>query len=102
MQQLTDEVRLLQAQVTAAQAQVQAQIQAQQPEVSRPAEPALPVVLVLKNGKRLESRGYVRAGETLWIITPSGSQRMSLSNLNLVATQRENRKRGIEFPNLGG
>ena len=59
VQQLTDEVRLLQAQVTAAQAQVQAQIQAQQAEVSRPAQPALPVVLVLKNGKRLESRGYV-------------------------------------------
>ncbi len=99
--QLTEEVRSLQAQLTVAQAQVQAQIQTQRREVSRPAEPALPVVLVLNNGKRLESRGYVIAGQTLWIMTPSGSERMSLSNLNVVATQRENLKRGIEFPNLG-
>src|SRR5262245_45337711 len=98
--QLTEEVRLLQAQLTAAQAQVQAQIQTQRRE-SRPAEPALPVVLVLNNGKRLESRGYVIAGQTLWIMTPTGSERMSLSNLNVLATQRENLKRGIEFPNLG-
>ena len=102
VRQLTEEVRLLQAQLTATQAQVQAQIQTQHPAVSRPAEPALPVVLVLTNGKRIESRGYVIAGETLWIMTPSGSGRMSLSDLNVEATQRENLKRGIEFPNLGG
>src|SRR5262249_16441221 len=99
--QLTEEVRLLQAQLTAAQAQVQAQIQTQGREVSRPAEPALPVVLVLNNGKRLESRGYIIACQTLWIMTQPGSKRMSLSNLNFLATKRENLKRGIEFPNLG-
>jgi hypothetical protein len=102
VQQLTDEVKLLQAEVTASEAQVQTPIQMQRPEASRPAEPAPPVILVLKNGKRLESQGYVIAGGTLWIITRSGSERMSLSNLNSAATQRENLKRGIEFPNLGG
>ncbi len=102
VQQLRDEVRLLQDQVTATEAQIQMQVQRQQFPVSRPSEPAPPVVLILKDGKRLESQGYVSANETLWIITAYGTERMSLSNLNVAATQRENLKRGIEFPKLGG
>ena len=102
VQQLTDEVALLQDQVAATDAQLQAQAQAQQTKVSHPAEPAPAVVFVLKNGQRLESRGYAIAGDTLWIITSSGTERMSLSNLNLAATHSENLKRGIEFPNVGG
>ena len=102
VQQLTNEVRSLQDQVTATEAQIQAQAQRQQSQVApRPSEAAPPVVLVLKNGKRLESQGYVIAGETLWIITEHGTERIPLSNLNIAATQRENLKRGIEFPNLG-
>jgi len=102
VRQLTGEVRSLQNQVIANEAQLQTQVQRQQSEVSPPSEPAQPVVLILKNGKRLESRGYVIAHETLWVITPSGTERISLSNLNVAATQRENLKRGIEFPNVGG
>lgn len=104
VQQLSEDLRLLQDQVTAseAQAQMQMQIQAQRSEVSRPAQPAVPVVLVLKNGERLECQGYVIAGDTLWIVTPGSTERMSLSNINVAATQRENLKRGIEFPNVGG
>src|SRR5262249_46826463 len=97
VQQLTDKVRLLQDRVTATEAQIQTQVQSQQSHVLRPSEPAAPVVLILKNGKRLESQGYVVANETLWIITASGTERISLSNLNVAATQRENLKRGIEF-----
>jgi hypothetical protein len=106
VQQLSDDVRLLQDQVTATEAQVQTQVQTQvqrqQSQVSPPSKPAPPVVLILKNGKRLESQGYVSSGETLWIITAYGTERISLANLNVAATQRENLKRGIEFPNLGG
>ena len=102
VQQLSDEVRLLQDQVTVTEAQIQTQVQRQQSQVSPPSKPAPPVVLILKNGKRLESQGYVSSGETLWIITAYGTERISLANLNVAATQRENLKRGIEFPNLGG
>jgi hypothetical protein len=102
VQQLTEEVRLLQDRVTATDAQLDAQVQAQQSKASPPAVLAPPVVLVLKNGQRIESRGYAIAGDTLWIITPSGTERILLSNLNVEATQSENWKRGIEFPNVGG
>ena len=105
VQQLSGELRLLQDQVMTAnetQVQMQMQTQAQRSEATRPAEPATPVVLVLKNGERLESQGYVIAGDKLWIVTPCGTERMSLSNINVAATQRENLKRGIEFPNVGG
>jgi hypothetical protein len=102
VRQLTDEVRLLQDQVTATEAQLQTEVQRQQSQVSLPSEPAQPVIFILKNGKRLESQGYIIAHETLWVVTPSGTERISLSNLNVAATQRENLKRGIEFPNLRG
>jgi len=105
VQQLSGELRLLQDQVmtaTEAQVQMQMQTQAQRSEVSRPGKPAVPVVLVLKNGERLECQGYVIVGDTLWIVTPGSTERMSLSNINVAATQRENLKRGIEFPNVGG
>ena len=101
VRQLTDEVRLLQDQVTATEAQIQTQAQRRHSPVSLPSEPAQPVILILKNGKRLESQGYVIARGTLWVITPSGTERISLSNLNVAATRRENLKRGIEFPKLG-
>jgi hypothetical protein len=102
VRQLTGEVRSLQNQVIATEAQVQTQVQRQQSEVSPPSEPAQPVVLILKDGKRLESQGYAIARDTLWVVTPCGTERISLSNLNVAATQRENLKRGIEFPKLGG
>jgi hypothetical protein len=102
VRQLTGEVRSLQNQVIATEAQVQTQVQRQQSEVPPPSQPAQPVALILKNGDRLVSQGYVVARNTLWVITPCGTERISLSNLDVAATQRENLKRGIEFPKLGG
>ena len=102
VQQLSDEVSLLQNQVvTATNAQLQMQMQTQRSQASRPPEPATPVVLVLKNGDRLESQGYVITRDSLWIVTRCGTEKMPISQLNVAATQRENLKRGIEFPNVG-
>jgi hypothetical protein len=63
-------------------------------------KPAAPVVLVLKNGRVLETRGYVFARDRLWIVTPSGSEQIALSQLDVPATQVRNLTRGIQFPNL--
>jgi hypothetical protein len=99
VQRLTDQVRQLQAELSA-QAQ---QFEAQTPPVSlqKPEIPATPVILVLKDGTRIESQGYAIANHMIWIVTPDGSQRIPLSRLDVAATQKENLKRGIQFPNPG-
>ena len=105
VQQLNDEIRMLESELTSAQA-VQAQ-QAQQAEVQAravdepPPSPGPPVILVLKNGQHIESQGYAAMGDTLWILTPSGSRRISRSSVDVAATKRENLKRGLDFPDLG-
>jgi hypothetical protein len=98
VQQLTDEVRMLQSQLSDALAQQQNQTRvSENPTVK---EPSQPVVLILKDGKRYEALGYAVAGDMLWILTPFGSSRIAISSLNIRATQRENLKRGIQFPDL--
>jgi hypothetical protein len=98
VQQLTEQVRSLQAEIAATDEEL-AQLRAfETPSAST--KPATPVVLVLKNGRVLETRGYAVVGDTLWILTPSGQEQIAVSNLNVTATQKENLKRGIKFPNL--
>lgn len=98
VQELTEQVRSLQAEIATTDEQL-AQLRAfETPSAST--EPARPVVLVLKNGKVLETKGYAVVGDTLWILTRSGQEQIALSNLNVPATQKENLKRGIRFPNL--
>jgi hypothetical protein len=100
VQQLNQQVSSLQAQLANAQDQL---AQLQQSEAPQPpANPTTPVVLVFKNGERLETRGYVVAGSTLWIQTASGREQIDVSRLNVPATQRENLRRGIRFPDLEG
>jgi hypothetical protein len=99
VQQLTDEIMQLQAQLASVQNQQTALasvVSSPPPEV-----PATPVVLVFKNGRQIDAQGYAVAGQTLWIVNPSGSQRVDLSQLNVAATKRENLKRGIQFPDVG-
>jgi hypothetical protein len=99
VQQLTEEIMQLQAQL----AFVQQQPAAPPVEVSesQPQAPATPIALVFKNGTRIDTQGYAIAGQTLWILRPSGNERVALSQLNVAATQRENSKRGIQFPDVG-
>jgi TolA-binding protein len=105
VQQLNEEIRQLQAELAAAQAQAQQAQQAQQAltrSVQPPPGPAGPeTVLVFKNGQKITSQGYAIAGDTLWALTPSGSERIAISSLDLRATQRANLQRGIQFPDLG-
>jgi hypothetical protein len=100
VQDLNDEVKVLQLELTLAQIQAQnAQPEAlARVEEMPPPEPSPTIVLVLKNGQRIEAQGYALAGDTLWIFTPSGTQRMLLSNVNVAATRRATPKGGIDFP----
>jgi len=103
VQQLTDQVMQLQSQLAFAQQQpvVVAPAPPAQAAEPQPPVPATPIALVFKNGARIDAQGYAIAGQTLWILKPSGSERVALSQLNVAATQRENLKRGIQFPDVG-
>jgi hypothetical protein len=54
-------------------------------------------VLVYKDGHRQEIQNYAIVGQTLWIFDEHASTRISLSDLDLAATQNENRQRGNRF-----
>ena len=94
VQQLTDQVRLLQGELSAAQAQ-QAQAPPAAASAPPPARPAMPVVLILRDGRRIEAQGYAVTGQKLWILGADGcSQQVPLSSLDIEATEKENLSRG--------
>jgi hypothetical protein len=62
-----------------------------------PREPEPPVVLVFRDGHRLETHGYAIMGTMLWAVDGASVSKFPLSDLNIGATQSENQKRGIEF-----
>jgi hypothetical protein len=99
LQQLNEEVRSLQDQLRATDEQLAKLRAFEAPPAST--EQKAPVVLVLKNGKVIEAEGYAVVGGTLWILSRSGREQIAVSNLNVPATQNENLKRGIQFPDLG-
>ena len=96
IEQLTEQVRSLQAEIAATDEKLGQVRVSETPQA--PTKAPAPVVLVLKNGKVIETRGYAVAGDALWIVTESGPEQITLSKLNVPATQQENLKRGIDFP----
>jgi hypothetical protein len=98
VQDLSQQVRELSAEIALAKAQ-QPQPRPTPSEAIAPSArpPAPPITFILRNGTQIVSQGYAIAGSTLWILTPTGYVRTALSNVDLVATQRENLKRGITF-----
>ena len=96
VQGLSEQVRELSAEIALAKAQ-QLQPRPTLPEVIVPRPPAAPITFILKNGTQIVSQGYAIVGSMLWIMTPSGYVRTTLSDVDLAATQRENIKRGITF-----
>ena len=94
VQQLTDEVQQLQAELEAARTPPPP---APELRPSEPEPPATPMVLVFRNGRRIESQGYVIVGQMLWVVNENSPLKIPLSDLDLVATRAENLKRGINF-----
>jgi hypothetical protein len=98
VQQLSDELRSLQTEVATTDQELTRLRTFETPPATT--TPAPPVVLVLNDGRVLETKGYAVARGRLWILTRSGSEQIALSQLNVPATQKENLKRGITFPDL--
>jgi hypothetical protein len=58
-------------------------------------------ILVFRDGRRLETRNYAIAGQTLWIFSEQRATKRPLSDLDLDATREVNEARGVEF-RVGG
>src|SRR5262249_39805891 len=76
--------------------------QQQAAQAQRPAQPAspapsIPVVLIFRDGHRLEIQNYAVIGQTLWVLDERNRTKIPLSDLDLSATERENRARGVRF-----
>ncbi|HYR90523.1 MAG TPA: hypothetical protein VE422_41030 [Terriglobia bacterium] len=59
--------------------------------------PAIPTVLVFRDGHRLSIVNYMIVGETLWVADEQAATKIPLSDLDLDATRKENRERGVRF-----
>jgi hypothetical protein len=81
--------------------QLQQNIRTYQAPVPTPsagnAQPAVPVVLVFRDGHRMDVQNYAIIGQTLWVLDEGTATKIPLSDLDLDTTQAENRSRGIRF-----
>jgi hypothetical protein len=84
--QLTTEVQQLQAELAA---------RGRSTPTSAAAQNAPAVNLILKDGRRIEAPGYALVGSTLWVLNAQNATKISLSDVDVDATQKENQKRGI-------
>jgi hypothetical protein len=73
-------------------------LQARPQPQSEPGPPATPTTLVFRDGRRVDIQNYAIVGQTLWVLEERVSTKVSVSELDLEATQRENRGRGVRFP----
>jgi len=60
--------------------------------------PRIPTVLVFRDGHRIEIQNYAIVGQTLWVVDEKAANKISIADLDLDATQNENRGRGVRFP----
>jgi hypothetical protein len=63
-----------------------------------PEPPSIPTTLIFRDGRRLSIHNYAIVGETLWVLDEQTSTRIAISDLDLNATQAENRRQGVRFP----
>ncbi len=57
----------------------------------------MPTILVFRDGHRMTISNYAIVGQTLWVLDEKTSMKISLSDLDLDATERENRGQGVRF-----
>jgi hypothetical protein len=92
---LVGEIQALQNQVQQLSDELAMRSKPEPPPEPRVPEP--PVILVFRDGHRIETRGYAIMGTMLWAIDGDNVSKFPLSELNIPATQTENHKLGIEF-----
>ncbi|MGA2982666.1 MAG: hypothetical protein ABSG32_02560 [Terriglobia bacterium] len=61
------------------------------------AEKAPKTLLIYRDGHQLEVQDYAIQGKTLWVFSDQMTRRVPLADLDLVATQRVNGERGVDF-----
>ena len=93
---LSYEVGRLSQEVESLRQQQAAQGMAPRP-VPQASGPVTPVVLVFRDGHRMEIQNYAIIGQTLWVLDETNSSKIPLADLDLDTTQRENRARGLRF-----
>ncbi len=67
------------------------------PAKSTRAESRPPTVLVFRNGTHMEIQNYAAAGTTLYVFTPPRRKKVLIPDLDIPATVRANKERGVEF-----
>jgi hypothetical protein len=60
--------------------------------------PVTPTTLVFRDGHRQTVLNYAIVGETFWALDEKVAVKIPLSELDLDATQKENRSQGVRFP----
>lgn len=60
-------------------------------------QPAASTTFVLKNGQRLTAQNYAVTGQTVWVLNEHTAKKISLSDLDLNATQQVNAANGVEL-----
>src|SRR5215475_9220792 len=91
VQQLSQEVQQLRDQ------QALASQPSPPPAPAVPEPPPTPTTLVFRDGHRLSIMNYAIVEETLWVLDENRSDKIPLSDLNLEATEKENRSHGVRF-----
>ena len=61
----------------------------------QPPEPA--TIIVLRNGRRLESTNYAVMDRTLWNFSARPVQKIPLQSVDVTASEQANAERGVEF-----
>ena len=63
-----------------------------------PDVPPTPTTLVFRNGRKASIQNFAIVGQTLWVLDDRTTSKIALSELNLPATEAENRSKGVRFP----
>jgi len=58
---------------------------------------APPTVLVFRDQHKQEIRNYAIVGQTLWNFSPQRTEKIPISDLDLIATTKANDDRGLSF-----
>jgi hypothetical protein len=67
-----------------------------QPQQAQPLAKT-PTVLVFHDGRRMEIQNYAVVGDVLWVLDQAVATKISISDLDITATQSENHSRGVRF-----
>jgi hypothetical protein len=60
-------------------------------------EPAALTIFVFRDGHRISTQNYALAGQTLWIFNENTARKISLSELDVAATEKVNAANGVEI-----